>query len=158
MMDLKLAHAITIISMFATCFLACILPSVVHLHAEPHSRKKKLFSALKRYCNCLSGGVFAGAFFTQFYPHVVAKFAALLPDPHSIWRHPLQLGPTIVFMGFVMTGLLERLVSVVLARLRQQRTRTESSAGNQELSSASEGPLVLDEGTAYCWERELSCA
>ncbi|XP_055327741.1 zinc transporter ZIP3-like [Paramacrobiotus metropolitanus] len=144
-MDLAAAQSVTILCMFAACFTSCIVPSVVHIHTEPHSRKRRILRALKRYCNCLSGGVFAGAFFTQFYPHVVKEFTELIPDAHSIWHHPLQLGPTVVFLGFLLTALLEKIVDIILRRLKKQQTRGDA-VNQQEMNDVSvDGPFVHDD-------------
>ena len=147
-MDLVAAHTITVLSMFASCFLTCLLPSIIHIHADPNSLKKKLLSRLKSYSNCLSGGVFAGAFFTQYYPHVINEFEQLFTDV-SIWRHPMQLGPSLVFLGFLLTALLERVVDVITHRFKKRSSATTARrAPDQELvSTSSRGPLLLDDAS-----------
>ncbi|GAV04433.1 hypothetical protein RvY_14708 [Ramazzottius varieornatus] len=145
-MELAAAHIVTVLSMFVSCFLTCLVPSVIHIHAEANSWKKRLLSRLKSYSNCVSGGVFAGAFFTQYYPHVVHEFEEIFADT-SIWRHPMQLGPSLVFLGFLLTALLERIVDVIMHRFKKRGGMTTARrAPDQELvSTNSRGPLLLDD-------------
>ncbi|OQV21117.1 hypothetical protein BV898_04881 [Hypsibius exemplaris] len=45
-MDLITANVITLLAMLSSCFLASLLPSLIHIHADPNSRKKGLLPLL----------------------------------------------------------------------------------------------------------------
>lgn len=100
----------------ATCFLGCILPSIF-VERMPDGTQ---WLHVVNYLTCVSGGVFAAAFFIM-YNSTQAKMASLLAD-YPTWSDQMAITACLVFVGYLLTVLLEKAVMRVQLRMSASST------------------------------------
>lgn len=105
------------------CFTACVVPAMFAHRLQQGS----VCSEVITYLNCVSGGVFAATFFIM-YNHINEEFTILLSGA-PIWQERFVLGAFVVFLGFLLTGLVEKLTDYIQQREASKNATFPASCG-----------------------------
>lgn len=106
-------HFLSILTYVTVCFFACLFPALCLQRVQRSRTWHEIICNL----NCLSGGVFAAAFFI-LYNHVRHDFDVLFGETTACaWHSVFALDTVIVFCGFLLTALVEKLADFVQHRL-----------------------------------------
>lgn len=90
----------SVIITLVTCSLACIGPSLIVDRISPSASS----STVMKYLNCISGGVFAAAFF-MMYDVIETEFKN---NVSNFWYETFGINAFLTFVGFLLTILLEK--------------------------------------------------